>query len=302
MDDSTKLKTKGELALLATTLIWGTSFVFAKILLVDVSPILYLILRCLIASIVFLLLFPKEILKGKDKDSIKNGFILGMLLSLGLTLQNYGLQLTTASKSAFLTSLMVIFAPIFQVIILKNKPTQSNIIGIFIVLIGSYFLTMPTSANFNFGDLLNIIAAILFGLYTVILDKYSRGKSAIQLSFYQIFSCFLIGLVFIPFEKVVFNYSTSILINLLYLSLLAAVVAVWIQTEFQKYTTPSKAAVIFSIEPVIATIAATYFLSESFTTKEIYGAVFILFGILFSEIGEGLLNYIKLNYSSKSNV
>lgn len=134
------------------------------------------------------------------------------------------------------------------------------------------------------------------------LDKYSRGKSAIRLSFYQIFSCFLIGIIFIPFEKIVFNYSTSILINLLYLSILTTVVALWIQTEFQKYTTPSKAAVIFSIEPVIATIAATYFLSESFTTKEIYGAVFILFGILFSEIGEGLLNYVKLNYSSKSNV
>ncbi|MDA0986320.1 MAG: DMT family transporter [Bacteroidetes bacterium] len=293
MDNSTKLQTKAELILLLMTFIWGSSFVISKILLINISSILYLIIRCLISIFILFIIFKKDIIQNFNLKNMLCGLFLGIPLAVGLILQNYGLQITTASKSAYLSSLMVIFAPIFQIIILKKRPSVGNFVGIVIVLIGIYFLTNPESSEINIGDLLNIIAAILFGLYTVLLDKFSREINTSILSLFQIMCTLLIGFLFLPFEKIKFDINANIVFGLLYMSIFATVLTIWIQTNYQKFTTPTKAVIIFSIEPVIATIFASYILNESFSTIETIGAICILFGIMISELWETIFNYFK---------
>ena len=95
------------------------------------------------------------------------GIILGILLSIGFITQTIGLQYTTASKSGFLTGLLVIFTPIFQLFIERKMPGKGNLLGVVLVAIGLFFLTSPQGQEFNLGDFLTLICAVVYALYII---------------------------------------------------------------------------------------------------------------------------------------
>lgn len=105
---------RAELYLFATTFIWGGTFVAVKLGVVDLSPVLFVALRFSLAAGLLFLFGIKRILKT-DRALVWKGSLLGFLLFLGFTLQTVGLKYTTASESAFITGLMVIFTPSFFV-------------------------------------------------------------------------------------------------------------------------------------------------------------------------------------------
>ncbi|HXC61402.1 MAG TPA: DMT family transporter, partial [Nitrospiria bacterium] len=136
-----------ELFLVGATFIWGGTFVIVKVGLEDISPMLLVAVRFSIAAILFSLLFYKKIFP-MNRAVFRKGSWLGLLLFLGFILQTVGLNDTTPSKSAFITGTLVIFTPIFQLIIEKRAPKVGHILGIIIVTIGLWFLTAPASSLF----------------------------------------------------------------------------------------------------------------------------------------------------------
>jgi drug/metabolite transporter (DMT)-like permease len=279
-------QTKAELYLLACTFIWGGTFVVVKHGLADSSPFLMVAVRFGIAALLFLPFSFRSLLKC-DRRVVGKGLILGLLLFSGFAAQTVGLLYTTASKSGFITGMLVVFTPIFQLVIERKPPKMGNLIGVLFVSVGLYLLTSPRGAEFNRGDVLTLVCAVLFALYIVYLDIFTKEYDVSQLTFLQM--VVTIGLACVcasVWEHPHFNLTLSLALSLGYLSILATLLTLSLQTCYQKETTPTRAAIIFSLEPVISAVLAYSIEKENIGRLGIVGGAIIVVGLLISELSD----------------
>jgi len=285
---------KAELVLLSTTLIWGGSFVVMKLGFEDVSPFLFVAIRFTIGSLLFGAFFFKHLRSIRPSAVWKSG-ILGLLLGAGLTLQTYGLKITTASKSAFITGMMVVFTPIAQLFIERRLPKPGNVIGVVIVTFGLYFLTSPSGSAFNFGDALTLLGAFLFGIYIVYLDIFTKEEDFLPVAFLQIAFTALIGWLLVPFEQTYIHFTWNLGRLLFYTAFLSTVITTYTQTRFQKDTTPTRAGILFTLEPVISAVLAYFVLGEILGMLGVIGGAVIVVGILVSELSDNFIKKLHWN-------
>ena len=280
------------------TIIWGATFVIIKSALTDISPLLFISVRFLFATII-LLPFAFRIFRSINKATFLGGLLLGFLYFIGFGTQTVGLNYTTATKSAFITGTFIIFTPLFQTLIEKKPPSRGVTTGIFLALIGLIFLTSKGDSllsvfseinqNFNIGDFFTLICAIVFSLYLVYLDIISKKSDYKPLVFLQISVTGVCGILFSflftiwEVEKIYFNLSYNLLFAILYTSVLATVLTTTLQTKYQKFVTPSVAGIILSFEPIFAALFAFFMLNEKISNFGLIGCVLIFCGLLISE-------------------
>lgn len=281
-----KSRTKAELLLLSCTLIWGGTFTVTKTGLEDVSPMLFVAIRFAIATLLFLP-FVARGLRTMSGVTLRGGAVIGFLLLVGFIAQTIGLQYTSASKSGFITGLLVVFTPLFQIIVSRQLPKAGNVIGVVLVTAGLYLLTSPEGSEFNLGDLLTLLCAAVFGLYIVFLDLYTREGDVKQIAFLQ-FAITGVGAALgaLVFEEMNFRQSGELVWGIAYLSLLATLYTLTVQTKYQKETTPTRAAIIFSVEPVFAAVIAYLVLGETIGLPGVMGGGIIVLGLLVSELSD----------------
>ena len=216
------------------------------------------------------------------KKTAGAGLLLGLFVFIGFFTQVWGLSLTTASRSGFLTGTLVIMVPFFAVPVLKQKLAGKHLIAAFFAFAGIFFLTRPDVGDINPGDILTLICAVAFALQTVVIQKVGRDDHSLALSFYQVLFVMIasapVGIAAEGFRGI--NSPT--------VWLLAGIVGVtstglgfWLQTHFQPRTSAQAAAVIFSMEPVFASIFAAIILSEGLPNP--VGAGLILAGMVIAE-------------------
>jgi drug/metabolite transporter (DMT)-like permease len=286
-----KSRTRAESYLLSITIIWGSTFVLTKFILENASPFVYVTLRFLIASLIFAALFFRR-LRTISKDGVAKGLVLGVLLFFGFMLQTIGMKFTTASKSAFITGLMVVFTPIFQLIIERKAPKIGNIIGVVLVASGLFLLTSPKGSEFNIGDALTLICAVLFSIYTVYLGVYGKEHDPAHLTFIQFASTAILAAIAIPFlETAHLNLTFNFLLNLSYLAVMPTVVALYVMAKYQKFTTPTRSAIIYSMEPPVAAVFAFFIIGEQIGMIGVVGGMVILSGLIVSELSDVIFTY-----------
>ncbi|MCL5266528.1 MAG: DMT family transporter [Bacteroidetes bacterium] len=275
---------RAELILLSITLVWGGTFAVVKFALSDASPLTFVAIRFGIASLIFPLIYRKNYLK-MDRGTLVSGLFLGLLLMIGFAFQTIGLKYTTASKSAFITGLLVAFTPIAQAVIERKMPTKGNLIGVGLVAVGLFFLTSPGGQGLNIGDVLTLVCAISYAIYIVYLDVYSKKYDVSKLTFLQLSETAVLSIVAAPFvETMHVHFTVGFVWALLYTSILATVFATYLQTKYQRETTPVRAAIIFSMEPVLANVIAFFAFGEFVGVIGAFGGVLIVAGLLTSEL------------------
>jgi len=280
------MRRRAEFLLFLTTFVWGSTFVAVKVAMMEVAPLLLTSVRFALACAIAAPIWHKEI-RAINFSVFKKGLVLGLLLSVGFILQTLGLQMTTASKTGFITGMMVVFTPIAQVIIERRAPKLGNILGILFVMAGLWLLTSPDGSAFNLGDGLTLIASVLFGIYIVYVDVFSKQHDVAQLFFLQLFVTLLVAFGgSLAFEELSFHPSMSVLALIIYLAIFATVISTFIQTKYQRETTPTRAALIFALEPVIAATLAYLILDERIGTLGVLGGGLIVGGVLVSEFSD----------------
>lgn len=285
---------RAEALLLAATLIWGSTFVVTKGLLDVVSPLIYTSIRFLLAALLVALLFPARVVNAR-RTVLLPGIVLGFLLFAGFALQTVGLQTTTASKSAFFTGMLVVFTPIFhaaaqQWLSLPRKTLLAgNLAGVLLSATGLFLLTSPEGGGFATGDGLTLISAALFAVYIVYLDGLSKTGDAMAVTFVVFASCGLLAGAAAPgLEDIRIVPGASFFLPLAYLVVFATVIALGVQNRYQADTTPTRAAVIFSLEPVIAAVFAWFFRGEVLGPAGVAGGAVIFGGLILSELSENI--------------
>jgi drug/metabolite transporter (DMT)-like permease len=281
-------KSRAEGVLIALTMIWGSTFVIGKIVLRDMSPLQMIALRFTLSTVFFLAFFSRRIFPLNRRQIVRGG-ILGVLLFLGFVAQTVGLTVTTASKSAFITGMMVVFVPLLQVLIERRAPKLGNLAGVAVVSAGLWLLTSPSGSSFNAGDALTLLCAVLFAIYIVYIDVVAHDMSAMQLTFLQMATNAILAVgATLVFDTVPSRLPPGTVVAVLYLTVFATILTTFLQTRYQKETTPTRAAIIFTIEPVVAALSAAAVLGEQIGLGGAAGGTLIIGGVLLSELSEGI--------------
>lgn len=283
---------RAELLLLSVTVIWGSTFVITKSILVHNSPLFYTAIRFLLSAITLFILFPRSRIRF-PVSTLRRGSVLGVLLFAGFAVQTVGIQYTTASKSAFFTGMLTVLTPIVHFAVQRFIPAGrsvlklGNVLGVVCAGLGLYLLTSPSGSGFNGGDALSLLCAFFFACYIVYLDVVSDEPDKMRLTFVQFLFCGVAGLaISLPLEEIHVDVSGEYILSLLYLTIFATVIAMWVQNRFQGDTTPTRAAVIFALEPVIAAGFAYVVRGELIGLAGVFGGCLILAGLMLSEFSD----------------
>jgi drug/metabolite transporter (DMT)-like permease len=274
-----------DLALLGATLIWGTTFVVEKIALRDVSPVLLVVLRFWIATLLTAALWLPR-LRRMTRETLRDGLILGLTLFLGFLFQTIGLAFTTASRSGFITSLMVVIVPFVVLGLTGRMPSLWAWLSVALAGFGLWLFTEPRLAGINKGDFLTLLCAISFAFQIVLIQVYTQRHDLVQLLFLELLVTSVLSLPCLPLlERPFLRLTPNLVWTVLFCATLATVLALWIQNAAQKMTAATRAAVIYTAEPIFASLFAYLILGERFTASGFLGAGLILAAMLLSELG-----------------
>ncbi|HEY6188187.1 MAG TPA: DMT family transporter [Pyrinomonadaceae bacterium] len=294
-------------ALVLVTLIWGSTFVMAKDVLGYWPPLAYITIRFALAAVVLVALFPRLFIRAR-REEWRAGATLGLLMSLAFAGQAIGQVYTTPSKSAFITGLTTPLVPFVALVILRVRPTIENLIGVTLASIGGMLILVPHDASVNRGDVLTLVCTILFAAHITFLSSYARRFDIRQLTVLQIttaasvfvfvwlaFKACALLLVGHPLPEVVAQESVPLVLSLrvlwqiVYLALVATVATFLLWTWGQSRMSATHAAIIFSLEPVFATVFAVAVRGgeDWMGGRGALGAALIFLGIIISELTLG---------------
>ena len=284
--------------LFMVALAWGSTFFIVQEA-VDKTPVyVFLFWRFLFASVIMMLISYKKILH-LEFETLRAGFVLGLFMFLGFAFQTFGLTLTLSSTVAFLTGLNVIIVPFLLYIIFRVKASVYSIFGAIVAAIGLYFLTYGGNLGFGLGEAYALVCAFMFALHIVFTDRYSKRYDVMLLVTIQLFVVAVLSFI----ASIVFDGSfmpnnvDSTFIEAIVLTVLfATVFAFGVQTAMQRYTTPAKTAIIFTMEPVSAGFFGYFFANEVLSVSQLAGAFLILFGMVSAELGTYFRDKRRKNY------
>ncbi len=299
MNDKKKLIP--QLGLIFTTLAWGATFVLVKEALTDAEPFIFAFYRFFLAAIIvipFAWMRNKKIFLDFNCREIKGGIVCGILLYLGYSFQNYGLEITTPSKSAFITSMSILLVPFFVYFLKRKKISIHLWISIFIACIGLYILLNPSSTFVaenkysyasmipNLGDLFTFGCAVFFAIHIIIQGDFVIEKINIVRFFF--IQCITVSLLSLSSALILGEYKvnwTFDLVNaILITGIIATSLAIFIMVWAQKKLSPSETAIIFSMEPVFAALFSILLGVESFTLMQWLGAFIVVSAVTYHSI------------------
>ncbi len=275
-----------QILLVFVTLIWGATFIMVKDALNDAGPFAFGTLRFTIAGILTLVIVNKSIFT-LTKTEIIGGLICGFCLFCGYAFQNFGLMQTSASKSAFITSVSVLMVPIILYLFNIQKIKMKVWFAVVLATIGLYFLLDPRGGMMNWGDILTFGCALGFAVH-IIFQGYYVKKNVRILPFFLVQAWVVAGLSFINsllFEPIFAIWSPRLISALLVTGIAATFIAILLMIWAQQILNPSETAIIFSLEPVFATVFAIIFAGEILGLWGYIGGGLIVLAVAYGESG-----------------
>lgn len=287
-----KDRTKGNLALLLTAIVWGTGFISQKLGNEVMPPMTFNAVRQLMAGIVLTPLmlhgFSKSGYFDRERSSIseieerksrliKAGIICGIFMLIGTDSQQIGLLTVSAGKSGFISALYIVIVPFFTVL-LGGKVKRRSVFCIIAAMIGFAVMSLRGGlGNTAPGDWWTLLSAAGFAAQIVAVNQFVDKDNAIAISCLQFYFCGVVGLMIaVMLEGPTIAAVFAGIPILLYQTFGPTATGYTLQIVGQKYTDSSTAALIMSLEAVFAAIFGAIFLREMMSIREIAGAAIIL--------------------------
>ena len=307
-------KMRGNLMLMLTAFIWGSSFVAQKSGMDLIGPMAFNGIRTLIGGIVLIpaIMFLNNLkakrnlqspdcadeVSAEDKQKEKKlliigGICCGIALMIASNLQQIGIYYTTAGKAGFITALYVVLVPICG-LFLGKRVRPVIWLCVLASAVGLYLLCMPAEGGFghiNKGDLLILLCALCFTGHILIIDYFSPKVDGVKLSCIQFFVAGILSIIFmfpgdpaLGFDLPTLSTLLDSWLPILYAGVLSCGVAYTLQIVAQADTDPTVASMILCLESVFAVIAGIIILKESMSIREIAGCVIMFAAIVVSQL------------------
>ncbi|MGA1940684.1 DMT family transporter [Arcobacter sp. YIC-310] len=277
---------RADLLLLTVAIVWGISFLMVQEAINTTPVYAFLFYRFALAAFLMFIIAYK-FLKQTNMQTIIFGITLGIILFSAFATQTFGLIFTKTSIVAFITGLNVVCVPFLAYFIFKDHVRKNVFIASLIAVIGLYFLSMSGTLSLGNGEFLALICAVLFALHIIFTGKFSVKVNVFILVLVQFTTVAILSLLFslylddktfdLPYD---YNFFKAVIVTAVF----ATVYAFLIQTYMQQFTTATKTAVIFTMEPVSAAIYGYFVGGEILSQIQIFGAVLIIVATLVAEL------------------
>ena len=283
--------------LTSASFFWSGNFFAGKIAyLSDLTPFKLGFFRWLLAMLILLPFTYSEIIRNYNYYK-KNILLMTFLGFLAVTVFNsltyISLQTTLIINSTLMASIAPVLMIGFSWLIFKTKTTTLQFAGIFLSLLGAFSIILKGNINnlfnlyFTSGDFWMFTAVVSWCLYSVLLKKIDNSIS--QLASLQVMV--ILGLLFIFPLYIVENYNTSFLptqkidfIIIIYVAIFASIIAFFSWNKGVSIIGPNRSSLFLHLIPVFSSIWAVSFLNEKFSFFHLIGIIFILSGIILSNI------------------
>ena len=276
---------RAELALLLVAVFWGLTFPAIRSAVATVPPLDFVAWRFSLATLVFLpLVLARPAARRDLLRAAPLGLVLGFIAWISYITQTIGLQTVSAGRGAFITGLNVVFVPLFAPLFRQGRPGRLDLITTGLAVLGLLVMTRPDLDGLAAGDLWVLVCAVAYALYIHALQRGSGRVDPGALAFTQVAGVGLFALVVLPLGEPAPFPSWEAWVAIAFCGVFATVATFWLQTRFQGDTTPTRAALIFTSEPVFAAFFAWLLIGETLGLRELAGAAMILGAVLIVEL------------------
>ena len=281
----------GNALLLLAACIWGFAFVAQSVAMDHVGAFTFIASRNFIGSAVLLpviavtqkgQMLPKE--RKTRKTLLLGGLFCGLALCTASVLQQIGIAKTTVGKAGFITAMYVVLVPVCG-LFLKKKVPPVVWGSVLMAVAGLYFLCMNETFTVAPGDIYVGLCALVFTVHILTIDHFSPHVDGVQLSCLQFFVVGVVSIVpALLLENISWRGLLAAAVPILYAGVLSSGVAYTLQIVGQKFTTPTMASLIMSLESVFAVLGGALLLQQWPTPREAFGCVLMFAAIIVSQI------------------
>ena len=298
-----KQQLKGSALLTLCALIWGSAFVAQSTAMQYVEAFTFQSARSFLGAIVLLpwaLLRRKfALVQRRDKKTfLKAGISCGVVLCAASCLQQFGIYFNdraaanagtvtdgaVVGKAGFITALYILLVPLFG-LFFKKKAGGNVWLGVGVALCGLYLLCMTGKTRPDFGDILVFFSAVFFAVQILLVDRFIDTVDGVALSCFQFAVVgVLSGVGMLLFEHPSLPAICGAWREILYAGVLSSSIAYTLQILGQKYTPPTLASMLMSLESVFAVLAAALLLGQIPTAVQIVGCVLMFAAIVLAQL------------------
>lgn len=273
------------MAIFATAVIWGSSFIVLKSALDSIGTMWVLSIRFTFSALLMLLICGKKV-RSMERRVLRGGLLMGLFLAAAYIVQTYGLLYTTPGKNAFLTATYCVQVPFLAWLMYRRKPGAANVLAAFICVTGIGFVSLQNGmGRINIGDVLTLICGVFYSLQIILLERYAESADAVSITAVQFVSaaavCWL-GALF--FEAPPETMGGGAWLSVAYLSLMCTAVCFFLQAWGMKYTPSSTAAMLMTLEAVFGALFSVLIYGERITLKIFLGFVLIFAAVFINEV------------------
>ncbi|MDO4459255.1 MAG: DMT family transporter [Clostridia bacterium] len=278
---------RGPILLAITAFIWGTSFVAQSIGMDYIEPFTFTAARSFVGSLVLipviLVLKWKKVI-GKEGNWLKGGIICGVFLFFASVCQQFGILYTSAGEAGFLTALYIVIVPVLGIFMGKRAGAKVWI-AVAVSLVGAFLLSVKDGFEVSRGVWWLLACAVLFSFHILVCDKYGSEANPVKVSCVQFFTCGVLSLIFALVLETPTVYAVSdAIVPILYCGVMSSGVAYTLQIVGQRYTQPTVASLILSLESVFSALAGWIILNEVLSTKQLIGCVLVFTAVVLAQL------------------
>ena len=297
-------KMLGNALLILTAMIWGTAFVFQRTGMESIEPITFNAARMALAAVavgaVSVVTAPaekkrfageritgpgEEQHRAYNRNTLIGGICCGTFLAAASIFQQMGIVYTTAGKAGFITAMYMLLVPVIGTVFFHKRNSWIVWLAVLIGVAGMYLLCMTEGFRLTRGDTLVCICALLFSGHILCCDHFVQLGDPIRISAIQFAACTVLSAIAaVILEQPTWDKIVSAAIPILYCGLISGGLGYTLQIIAQKFTDPTVASLLMSLESVFAVIAGALLLGERMTGREILGCVIMFAAIVLVQI------------------
>ncbi|PSB35664.1 DMT family transporter [Stenomitos frigidus] len=288
------LHTRGILLLIATTLIWGTTFPVLKETVVSITPMPLIAIRFALAALVF-----APWLRHLNARLLRDGVLLGLVYLASYITLTIGVETISAGRAAFMLSLNVFLVPVLG-LFLGRRLQMMAVFAAGLAIAGIGIMSWE-GGGFSIGDLWVFGGAFSYAIYILLLESATLRHPPLALSAIQLF--FVAGVTVLWTAPEMMTQLPAIASHwgqLLYLSLVVTALTTITQAVAQQWVSAHETALLYTLEPVFAAIFSFWLLGEQFGERGFIGAGLILTAMVLSQSQASIAQWLGAKLPSKT--
>jgi drug/metabolite transporter (DMT)-like permease len=274
------------LLLFLVTAVWGWTFVVVKEAIGSYGVLGFLAVRFTIGAVALAPFAARRV----DRQALRVGMPIGLLLAAAYLLQTFGLRFTTATNGGLITGLFVILGPLANRLFFGVGAGRVFWAAAAVSVFGLFLLTGGGGSAPRLGDYLTFGCAAGFGLHIALLDRFAKGQDALALTIVQVATAAATYWVVWPFAEPATLAASSVWPSgavwraLLLMGVIATAAGYYIQVLAQQRISAVRTAIILSLEPAFATFFGCLLAHDRLGGVQIAGAILMISAVMMSEI------------------